>query len=85
MSEYRYVVYRIIDGYVENLILLNPKSNWLPPVGCEIERIEDKTMVGIGWTRESKLVYIAPVEPVILPTVEEVNENNQKIIESLNP
>ena len=71
MSEFKYVVYEIDSGYVQNLIVLNPTSDWQPPAGCSIEKIEDNTAVAIGWTRESELVYIEPVEPVIPPSIDE--------------
>ena len=85
MSVDRYIVYRNSDGYVENLILLDPASDWLPPTDCSIEKIEENTAVAIGWTRESELVYIAPIEPVLPLTIEEVTAQNEKVIASLNP
>ena len=63
MSNKRYLVYRLSDGYVVNCINYDGVSPYVPDDGTSIEIVPAGSFAGIGWIRQSNGEYLEP--PVI--------------------
>jgi len=62
MSEItRYAIYRESDGYVENICMWDGESDWTPPAGTAVEKVDD-VFCGPGTIRKAPLVYELPIE-----------------------
>jgi hypothetical protein len=69
--------YAIIDlnGLVDNIILWDEASQWSPPEGMTMVKVED-TLCDIGWKYENEVFTNStpPLEPVIETVTEPVTD-----------
>lgn len=69
-----YAIYRLSDGYIENVIWFDDKtSQWTPPDGCGMVDIPgdgslagEWSMCGIGWSYINGQ-FVEPPGPVVPP------------------
>ena len=70
-----YAVYRISDGYIENVIIYDESTPYVPPTGYALEKISydfSDTTYGIGDYRISEGQYKKGTPPVQLTIKEQV-------------